>query len=313
MWDPTSTAAYLVKNDVYTWQAWNPYGGYDFYTGLGACPRDVYPSAPGPAWRRSTGPTGTDRAPPTSSATSTRLVRFAEQHGLDVTYATDVTSRRTRPILLDHTTLSRSAMTSAGRSANAKRPRPPSARVNIVFFAASPVLRHVRPQASPLGPDRELVDYRDSIGGPPRRPRQPARGHRQHVELAPGQLVGDPVRRRGSTPAISSRRRRPSPFVVADASAWIFAGTGLHNGARRAPACSSSDFDQFDPGTHPADLEILAHSPIPAPQAESSSRHALAFSDMTYYTDPTSDAGVFDSGTNSWIPSLGPCLPTVTH
>jgi hypothetical protein len=24
VWDPTSTATYLVKNDVYTWQAWNP-------------------------------------------------------------------------------------------------------------------------------------------------------------------------------------------------------------------------------------------------------------------------------------------------
>lgn len=43
VWDPASTAAYVIKNDVFTWQAWNPYGGYDFYAGLGACPASVYP------------------------------------------------------------------------------------------------------------------------------------------------------------------------------------------------------------------------------------------------------------------------------
>jgi len=43
VWDPTSKATYLVKNDVFTWQAWNPYGGYDFYAGEGPCPSDVYP------------------------------------------------------------------------------------------------------------------------------------------------------------------------------------------------------------------------------------------------------------------------------
>jgi len=33
VWDENSQAAYLVKNDVFTWQAWNTYGGYDFYQG----------------------------------------------------------------------------------------------------------------------------------------------------------------------------------------------------------------------------------------------------------------------------------------
>ncbi len=43
VWDPASTAAYVVKNDVFTWQAWNYFGGYDYYTGQGSCPADVYP------------------------------------------------------------------------------------------------------------------------------------------------------------------------------------------------------------------------------------------------------------------------------
>jgi hypothetical protein len=43
IWDPASTATYVIKNDVFTWQAWNYYGGYDYYQGLGNCPPDVYP------------------------------------------------------------------------------------------------------------------------------------------------------------------------------------------------------------------------------------------------------------------------------
>src|SRR3984957_20430521 len=29
IWDPASAATYVIKNDVFTWQAWNYYGGYD--------------------------------------------------------------------------------------------------------------------------------------------------------------------------------------------------------------------------------------------------------------------------------------------
>jgi hypothetical protein len=43
IWDPASTATYVIKNDVFTWQAWNFYGGYDYYQGLGSCPPGVYP------------------------------------------------------------------------------------------------------------------------------------------------------------------------------------------------------------------------------------------------------------------------------
>jgi len=43
IWEPKSRAAYVVKNDIFTWQAWNEYGGYDFYAGKGSCPTNVYP------------------------------------------------------------------------------------------------------------------------------------------------------------------------------------------------------------------------------------------------------------------------------
>src|ERR1019366_2558832 len=61
IWDPDSAAAYLIKNDVYTWQAWNPYGGYDFSHGPpwppAAARRTSTRCARCRGWSPSTGPT----------------------------------------------------------------------------------------------------------------------------------------------------------------------------------------------------------------------------------------------------------------
>ena len=51
------------------------------------------------------------------------------------------------------------------------------------------------------------------------------------------------------------------------------------------------------PIPHP--IEVLAHSPVTC-------RRVPSFSDVAYYTT-TSGAGVFDSGTGSWVPNLTTC------
>jgi hypothetical protein len=87
-------------------------------------------------------------------------------------------------------------------------------------------------------------------------------------------------------------------FVVADASAWVFQGTGLHDGSS-LPGVLASDYDEFDPNlSHPNNVEILGHSPIPG---------TSSYSDMTYYTMPKGHAGILDTGTNNWIPALSAC------
>jgi len=40
------------------------------------------------------------------------------------------------------------------------------ARLNIVYFGAAAMVRHDRLQSSPLGPDREVVDYRERYEDP---------------------------------------------------------------------------------------------------------------------------------------------------
>jgi len=308
VWDPTSTAAYVVKNDVYTWQAWNPYGGYDFYTGLGACPSGVYPICSRARVASFDRPYGYGEGAADFLGNEYPLVRLAEQRGLDVTYVTDVTVEEHPNVLLGH-----AALLSLGHDecwSLGERQAAVTAQahgVNIVFFAASPVLRHVRPQASPLGPDREVVDYRDSSA-------DPLDGKGNPLEVTGNTWSSPPA----NWPEISfvgeeyagylEPGATPAPFVVADPSAWIFAGTGLTSGAT-IPGVLLSDFDEFDSATHPANLEILGHSPVSLGDAESSigSARGVVYSDMTYYTDPASEAGVLDTGTNNWIPALEPC------
>ena len=54
----------------------------------------------------------------------------------------------------------------------------------------------------------------------------------------------------------------------------------------------------------PGNVEIPSHSPV---QVQC---HGSAFADFAYYTMPSSNAGVFESGTTEWLPSLASCPPT---
>ena len=93
-------------------------------------------------------------------------------------------------------------------------------------------------------------------------------------------------------------------LVDSDPSSWLFAGTGLAEG-QAIPSVLSNDFQAYQRSApNPPNVEILSHSPV---QVE---LHGESFADTTYYTMASSEAGVFQSGTTEWIPSLAPCVPT---
>jgi len=95
------------------------------------------------------------------------------------------------------------------------------------------------------------------------------------------------------------RRRRPA--------AWILAGTGLSRGSTVPDVLLSISTSSTPvPTGQPADL---AHSPVrwATPRAASAPNAAFVYSDMTYYTDPSSHG--LDTGTNNWIHRLEPCPP----
>jgi hypothetical protein len=301
IWDPASTATYVIKNDVFTWQAWNYYGGYDYYQGLGSCPPDVYPVCNRARVVSYDRPYAAEDGSGNFLALEYPLARWAEQHGLDVTYATDLTVQEHPGYLLRHKVLlslghdecwslseRQAAVTAYNRG------------VNIIFFAASPVLRHVRTQASALGPDRELVDYRDSAA-------DPLDGQGNPLQVTGNEWASPPSSWPeydfvGDTYAGFLEPGLHVGFTVADASAWAFAGTGLRDG-QVIPGVIASDVDKFDLAYgQPADDQILGHSPVPADLGQTSM--GAFYSDMTYYTSAATGAGVLDTGTNNWIPAL---------
>ena len=306
--DPASRATYLIKNDVYTWQAWNPYGGYDFYAGLGACAAGGYPLCSRARVVSFDRPYGYGQGAGDFLSNEYPLVRFAEQRGLDVTYATDSDVERDPAMVTRHQalfSLGHDECWSLGEREAAENARRHG--VNIAFFAASPMLRHVRLESSAFGPNRQEVDYRDGAADP--------LGGRGDPRQVTGNTWSSPPANWSEVPFVGEAYagylepgRPAAPLVVGPADGWIYRGSGLRAGAI-IPNALGSDFDQFDPGEHPANLQILAHSPVPRDGTQTS--RAAPYSDMTYYTDPAGGSGVFDSGVNSWIPDLAPCAPDV--
>jgi hypothetical protein len=312
VWDPAAHAAYLIKNDVLTWQAWNPYGGYDFYVGQGSCPPDHYPLCSRARVVSFDRPYGYGEGAGDFLGNELPLVAWAEEHGLDVAYANDiVVTEHPSFVLQQRTVLSlghdecwdlreREAVRTARNDG-----------VNVVFFAASPILRHVRLQASPLGPDREEVDYRNSAA-------DPLDGKGNPLEVT-GNTWSSPPASWPESPFVGESYAgflepgsTPAGWSVVSAPSWLFAGTGMTAGST-LPGVLLNDFDALGPpGTFPSDVQVIAHSAIPASEVQTNQPtvHGDAYADTTYYTDPTSHAGVFDTGTNNWIPSMVPCAPS---
>lgn len=304
VWDPDSHAAYLVKNDVFTWQAWNPYGGYDYYQGIGNCPPNVYPLCSRARIVSYDRPYGYGQGAGDFLELELPLVRLMEQHGLDVTYVTDMTIQDHPDIVANHR-----ALLSMGHDecwSQTERNAVMKANgvgTNIAFFGASAILRHVRTQQSALGADRQLVDYRNST-------EDPLNGNGDPREVT-GNTWGSPPASWPETALVGEYYNgflEPgvhAPMTVVDPQAWIFQGTGLTNGAALSNVIAS-DVDSLEPGMgFPQNVEVLAHSALPADQAQANTHNGTTFySDMTYYTDPNTNAGVWDSGTNNWIGSL---------
>lgn len=310
VWDPSSHATYLMVARTLTEQGWNSYGGYDFYTGEGPCPANssTYPVCNRARVVSFDRPYAEGEGASDFLGNEFPLVYWAEQHGLDVTYATDVTLTRDPNIMLNHR-----AILSLGHDetwTNGEREGALDAQrhgVNIVFFGAAAVLRHARLQPSPLGPDREEVDYRDSLA-------DPLNGVGNPMEVT-GNTWSSPPSDWSETVLTGEAYAGYGPlnqtfaFVVSDASSWLYAGTGLSNGSQIAGVIKS-DFDHVDlDAGEPNNLEVLGHSPLPASSVVTNQGTwgSDTYSDTTYWTDPGSRAGVFDTGTVNWIYSLESC------
>jgi hypothetical protein len=319
VWDPSSTAAYVVMNRSLVEQGWNTYGGYSYYAGEGPCILDdsSYP----PCNRARV--VSFDRPYDTGSGSSDfltneyPLVRLMEKEGLDVTYISDVTLSQYPDLLLHHKVLLTldhdETWTYSERLAVQHAV---ADGVNVVYFGAAAMVRHARLQSSSLGPDRESVDYRDAYEDPLNGVGSPMQVTGNTWEDPPADW--SPISQIGEEYSGYLSPGDYAPMVISDASSWVFRDTGLQNGSS-LPGVIASDFDHVISGA-PANIQFLAHSPIPAEESTVSGSlwDGASYSDMIYFTNPTSQAGVIDTGNNVWIGDLRACTtsacssPTIT-
>lgn len=309
VWDPISRATYLLMNRSMVEEGWNTFGGFDYYQGTGACilDKNSYPPcnrARVVSFDRPYAGDGTNDF----LTSEYPMVEFMEREGLDVTYCTDVCISEHPTFLLDHKALvdtdhdetwTNSERTGALNAA--------AAGVNMAFFGAATLVRHARLQSSPLGLDREVVDYRNAAEDPLIHGTDP-------MDVTGNQWSNPPANWNpesflGQTYSGYLMPTAPNaPLTVFDANSWLFRGTGLTRGTT-IPNVIGSDIEHLNPaGPMPKNVQVLAHSPIALNDAFTAEGKwaGNTYSDITYYTN-TANAGVFDSGDNIWVNTLVPC------
>jgi hypothetical protein len=311
VWDPANTATYVVVNRSLVEQGWNTFGGYSFYAGHGGC---IIDSSSYPVCNRAR-VVSFDRPYSAGNGSSDfltneyPLVQLMEREGLDVTYITDVTLSTDPAILADHKVLISldhdESWTYAERLALVHAQ---AHGLNAIFFGAAAMVRHVRLEPSILGLNRQEVDYRDSYEDP---------------LFAQGTNPNDVTGNTWEVPPASwsplsqigveySGYLAPDvfvPMVVSDASSWVFKNTSLTNGSALQNVVAS-DIDHVIPSPgEPANVEVLAHSPVSTSSGtfSGSTWNGESYSDMVYFTNPTSHAGTIDTGNNVWIGDLNRC------
>ena len=276
----------VLVSPVTTWQAYNRWGCCDLYAGAEGTPAS---RARAVSFDR---PYLADRGASEFLTRTLPVVAEAERLRLPLDYVTDVDLDE-NPHLLDgaravismgHDEYWSPAMRSAVVRAR-------DAGANIAFLGANAVYRRIRFEASALGRDRVIVDYKSAAEDP-------------LLTVDPAAVTSDwqdppdpqpPSTLTGEAYGCFTHARLPA--VVVDPHSPFFAGTEVTAGTS-LPGLVGEETDRVMPGTvQPGPVEILMHSPFPCPQGWSS------YADTTYYTVP-SGAGVFDSGTQSWVCAL---------
>jgi hypothetical protein len=286
--DDESTAPLLVQSAVTTWQAYNGWGGTNLYTGEGG---QGSTRARVVSFDRPYGGNGSGEF----LGREFEFIWFVERLGLDVTYWTDIDldaqgerAQQHRAVLIPgHDEYYTVAMREALEEAR-------DAGTNLAFFGANNVYRRIRLEPSATGERRHEVNYRTAAEDPLRGidDAQVTTSFRDAPASNPeSSLIGNyyecnPVK---------------ADWVVADASAWMFEGSGFENGDR-VPDMVGNEYDRVTPGVPtPENIQVLAHSPVVC-------RGDASFANSTWYSAP-SGAGVFSAGTFGWSPLMDDACP----
>ncbi len=281
---PSAQGAVILLNANTTWQAYNHWGGTSLYRGATGFTDRAYAVS----FDR---PIGYGQGAGDLTGNEAPLVRLAEKLGLPLAYATDTDLHADRHLLdgaravisLGHDEYYSQAMWDALVAARDRH------GTNLAFLGANAIYRHIRLDPTSVGPNRLETDYKDANLDPMLKT-NPAE--------ATSQWRQPPVPRPESVLTGTYYQCNPvqADMVAAQVDSWLLAGTGLKAGDR-LPQLVGSEYDQVTPSAPtPRPIEVLFHSPVTC------TGHRQ-FSDAAYYTTG-SGAGVFASGTSSWICGL---------
>jgi hypothetical protein len=228
------------------------------------------------------------------------MVRWLESNGYDVSYLSDedVNNSTTNALLgykgvliAGHSEYWSTAMRNNLQKAI-------NSGVNLAAMSANSLYWQIRYQSSAYsGPNRIIVCYKDATLDPI---------STKNPALTTVQFRNTPVSKPEQTLLgqmyISYLQGNGYPWVVSNASSWVFGGTNVQNGDSLA-GLVGYEFDQtFPQSPQPrtivgadgvAGVEVLAASPV------TDVYNNLVTSNSTLYTAP-SGARVFDIGTIQW-------------
>ena len=289
-------ASLVVVSAVTTWQAYNPWGGRSLYENFG----------PGSRFDRSL-VVSFDR--PYASAYNwgsadfltheLPLISLIEELGIDTAYVSDIdlhTSALDGDGSLNPVLLNRTALLTTGHDEYYSTPmratleRARDAGINLAFFGANAVYRHIRLEPNSENvPNRQLVNYRTADIDPMTAvdPQQATVQWRNAPLNQPeSALIGVQYFAAGITASMK----------LVNTDNWVFNDVDLSMG-RTMKRLVAIEADGLGPSSsEPSNLEVLASSPVM--YKDSLYNHA-----MTYYS-ADSGAGVFATGTIGWINAL---------
>ena len=286
----------LIKLSVFTWGAYNSFGGYSLYhgpsfaadrqEGLDQRSREVTLRRPlaGDGYEQMVG-------------YSLPLVQFAERVGPDVAYTTDLDVDREPSLLLRHAAVVSDGHSEywTGRMLDAVTGAR-NAGVNVAFLGANDVYWRARLAAAAHG-DVRLVVYKTLTDDPvvARSPMDATvRWLQPPLNRDPSSLVGQ------TTTAILVR----GSYVVLRDPTWLMAG--LRPGAVLRDAVGNEVDAQVVGRPYPPSEETIAAAVLGGLHAEH-----LRIATMNYYSAP-SGAGVFAAGTTYWVCDLNGSCPQFT-
>lgn len=286
--DDSSTAPFLVQSAVTTWQSYNQWGGYNLYNGQpeagqstrSARARKVSFDRPyTKAWAMGAADFFGNEYP---------LTYQMEKLGLDLSHWTSLDLHERPELLARHQSMYSLGhdeywsyeMRGGAEEAIAKG-------TNIAFLGANACYRQIRLEDSSVGPNRVIVNYKDSTEDPVAR----TDPKRTTVDWA-----SPPLNRPESlfTASTYMNQDATADMVVRDTGSWFWEGCGLRDGDH-IPALVLGEYNRYLPGrSSPTNTDIFAHSPVVAQDNTA---------DITYTAEP-GKGGVLSTGTSCWVNKL---------